>query len=153
MSSGTGSVPAMKRCFRCSEEKPVSEFNASTKTGDGLHSYCRACQHQHYLDNRDRHMDNVRRSRDARRDQARTLVAETFASGCVDCGTTDIRVLQFDHVRGEKLNAVSTMIRVGRSLASITAEIAKCEVRCANCHTIATLVRLGASWHDRFMTG
>ncbi|WP_157496847.1 hypothetical protein [Leifsonia sp. Leaf264] len=141
----------MKRCFRCSAVKPSSEFNTSAKTADGLHSYCRECQHQHYLDHRERHMENVRRSRDARRNEARALVARRFAAGCVDCGIADIRVLQFDHVRGTKLDAVSTMIRTGRSLTAISAEIDKCDVRCANCHAIATIARLGASWHDRFL--
>lgn len=37
------------------------------------------------------------------------------------------------------------------SLDKIKAEIAKCEVRCSNCHTLATLRRRGGSWHDRFL--
>jgi hypothetical protein len=55
----------------------------------------------------------------------------------------DIDVLQFDHVRGLKRREVSTMLVF--SLASIDAEIAKCEVRCANCHTRVTKQRRRAS--------
>lgn len=55
---------------------------------------------------------------------------------CIDCGNTDIRVLEFDHVRGIKNYTVSNMQY--RSISSIKHEIEKCEVRCANCHKIKT---------------
>ena len=71
--------------------------------------------------------------------------------GCVDCGNRDIRVLDFDHVRAPKFDSVSSMVRRGLSVDVILAEIAKCEVRCKNCHAIATLFRLGSTWHDRFL--
>jgi hypothetical protein len=64
---------------------------------------------------------------------------------CVDCGNTDIRVLEFDHVRGKKLGNISRMIGDGFSWKTIEAEIAKCEVRCANCHRIKTYER-DKSW-------
>ena len=59
---------------------------------------------------------------------------------CVDCGETDIVVLEFDHV-GEKLANISTLANGGRSWARILSEIEKCEVRCANCHRLKTLER------------
>lgn len=65
------------------------------------------------------------------------------AAGCADCGITDGRVLDFDHVRGEKVLAVSTMIDRNYSWAKIEAEIAKCEVACRNCHHIRTAERAG----------
>lgn len=49
---------------------------------------------------------------------------------CVDCGETDPIVLEFDHVRGEKLKKVSTF----QSRRSAWAEIQKCDVVCANDH-------------------
>ena len=55
---------------------------------------------------------------------------------CIDCGNTDIRVLDFDHVYGKKYKEVTTLARNGASLKKISAEIAKCEIRCANCHRI-----------------
>lgn len=53
---------------------------------------------------------------------------------CVDCQEPDPIVLEFDHVRGEKDMAVSVGIFAGWSLARLANEIAKCDVRCANCH-------------------
>jgi hypothetical protein len=58
---------------------------------------------------------------------------------CVDCGNNDFRVLDFDHVKGIKLDCVSRLVNIhGRSLVTIIKEIGKCEVRCANCHRIKT---------------
>jgi hypothetical protein len=53
---------------------------------------------------------------------------------CVDCGNPDIRVLEFDHVRGKKLYCIG----VGglKSIRLLKEEILKCYVRCANCHKI-----------------
>src|SRR5271170_1933830 len=53
---------------------------------------------------------------------------------CVDCGNTDRRVLQPDHVRGKKLFPIGR--RGQRTLEQVLEELAKCESRCANCHTI-----------------
>ncbi|WP_413319571.1 hypothetical protein AA0Z99_03710 [Agrococcus sp. 1P02AA] len=74
-----------------------------------------------------------------------------FSKGCVDCGRSDIRVLEFDHVRGVKVASVGSMVRRGRALVVIRAEIEKCEVRCRNCHGIATMTRRGGSWHDDYL--
>jgi hypothetical protein len=58
---------------------------------------------------------------------------------CVDCGQQDIRVLEFDHVDpSTKSFCVGRGVTDGRGLKSIQAEIAKCEVRCCNCHRIRT---------------
>ena len=63
-----------------------------------------------------------------------------MAAGCKDCGYCENPLaLQFDHVRGEKLGSVSTMYT--GSLDKLMAEIAKCDVRCANCHLIKTYTR------------
>ena len=57
---------------------------------------------------------------------------------CVDCGFSDIRALEFDHVKGKKYKNVSDLSRTGSSIKKIKEEISKCEVRCANCHRIKT---------------
>lgn len=53
---------------------------------------------------------------------------------CVDCGEDDVIVLEFDHVRGKKKRTVASMLVQGYSFEKILLEIAKCDVRCANCH-------------------
>lgn len=60
--------------------------------------------------------------------------------GCVDCGTTDIVTLDFDHI-GPKRRGVMALASSGVSVATLVAEIANCEVRCACCHRRVTIAR------------
>ncbi len=61
------------------------------------------------------------------------------AHGCVDCGYREHpHALQFDHVLGSKHISVSHC----KSIKAALQEIAKCEIRCANCHVIRTHQRL-----------
>lgn len=63
-------------------------------------------------------------------------------SPCADCkGFYPFYVMEFDHLDGStKEDIVSTMSRhVSRE--RIDAEIAKCELVCANCHAIRTYKR------------
>ena len=57
---------------------------------------------------------------------------------CIDCGNDNIIMLEFDHVRGIKEHNIATMVENRSSIATIQAEIDKCEVRCANCHRLIT---------------
>ena len=72
-----------------------------------------------------------------RRARVNLLNSLKVTAGCMDCGyNADPLALDFDHVRGKKLYSVSKMIQ--RRWAVMWAEIAKCEVVCANCHRIRT---------------
>jgi hypothetical protein len=53
---------------------------------------------------------------------------------CIDCGESDPVVLDFDHVVGVKRANVSMLVYRGHNLETVASEIAKCVVRCANCH-------------------
>lgn len=58
---------------------------------------------------------------------------------CTDCGIQfPPCIMQFDHVRGIKVRAVSSMT----NLADMIEEAKKCELVCANCHGIRTWTRL-----------
>jgi len=140
----------MKICHRCEVNKEDTEFNKSSRNKDKLHSYCRECQKEHYNGNKVNHSKNVRKNEKKRLENIRQLVVDRFKFGCVDCGNSDIRVLEFDHLR-DKINNISAMIRSGNATTKIIAEMDKCEVRCKNCHSIKTLERLGNSWHDKYL--
>jgi hypothetical protein len=57
--------------------------------------------------------------------------------GCMDCGYREhAAALEFDHVRGEKVDHVARMS--GRPRAVVLEEIEKCDVVCANCHRVRT---------------
>lgn len=62
----------------------------------------------------------------------RYLLAVLRSAACADCGESDPVVLEFDH-RGEKRGNVSSMADWA-SLETLETEIAKCDVRCGNCH-------------------
>lgn len=56
---------------------------------------------------------------------------------CMDCGGVfPSEVYDFDHIKGTKINRVSTISPKIREL-----EIAKCDLVCANCHRIRTVAR------------
>jgi hypothetical protein len=63
------------------------------------------------------------------------LVEYLNSNPCVDCGESDIRCLEFDHLdRADKVISISEAVHSGHSIKKIQEEIAKCKVRCANCH-------------------
>ena len=99
-------------------------------------------------DQRKRHAqwakDNAGRVREAaakNRAKKRAIVTAAKDVPCTDCGVRyPKRVMEFDHVRGKKTAAVAVMA-VKASEAAIRAEIAKCEVVCANCHRLRHIER------------
>ena len=71
------------------------------------------------------------------------IYAALSAAGCIDCGEDDLVVLEFDHV-GPKRATVTQLARDGASLARLRHEIARCEVRCVNCHRRVTAAQRAA---------
>lgn len=72
----------------------------------------------------------------------RALLTKLKSVPCADCGGTfDPVCMDFDHREpGNKLAAVSSL--VGRhSEQAVLAEVAKCDVVCANCHRLRTYRR------------
>lgn len=54
---------------------------------------------------------------------------------CVSCGFAHPAALQFHHVDGKDAE-VGRMVQQNANRDAIMAEIAKCQVLCANCHAI-----------------
>lgn len=88
----------------------------------------------HYERNKEAYLERNRR----KRAEVREILREVKSSGCVDCGNKDHRVLELDHVRGVKSVALGTAVTKGWGKTRLLEEIAKCDVRCANCHRIRT---------------
>lgn len=58
---------------------------------------------------------------------------------CMDCGAKYPHyVMDFDHVRGVKVDNISAMLVSPKKMAE---EIAKCDLVCANCHRARTWLR------------
>ena len=138
-------APSLKRCAMCKQTKPLSEFNVHRGRKDGLQPQCRECSRarsrRYYAENRDKHLEVIRARRARERATNQDLMLAFLATrACVDCGETDVCVLEFDHLRDKTCN-VSTMVHRGVRWALIVEEIAKCEVVCANCHRRRTHAR------------
>ena len=77
----------------------------------------------------------------ARQASNKALVNTYKEKPCMDCGQRfPPFVMDFDHVRGEKIKSVAEMCN-NRPVAAILAEIEKCDLVCANCHRIRTQSR------------
>ena len=134
--------PATKTCARCGQIRLVEDFPLRRKDGSKRYGHCRDCkaayQRQWYERNRERHIENVNAIRRELRRKHAAIVAREKSRPCVDCGVTyPPYVMDFDHVRGEKLKEIGVM-RGTVSTRVLLAEIAKCEVVCSNCHRIRT---------------
>lgn len=137
-----------KRCVICKAKQALSMFNRKTRAKDGLQPACKRCNkiasRKYYRRRRTKHLDVVKRQKAARRHQARVFsLFYLMNHPCVDCGEQDPVVLDFDHVRGDKRSNVGGLIVGGYSLKVIALEIAKCQVRCANCHRRRTAKHFG----------
>lgn len=135
----------MKICRTCKQEKSEAEFYALKKNKDGLHNECKPCfnlrSKTKYDSDESARERRKKHSKDARRERLDYIWNFLRKNPCVDCGQTDIRVLEFDHVVGEKVMGVTRAVQY--SLEKVKQEIAKCEIRCANCHRIKTYTQLG----------
>lgn len=138
-----------KICYTCKVEKPITEFNKCSKNVDGLNIHCKVCKRDY--NNKYWHKTKaVRKDRkkingNAVKDRNRKFVWEYLKDHpCVDCGESDIVVLEFDHrERHTKVFNVSEAVGRAHSLGAIIKEISKCDVRCANCHRRKTARQLG----------
>ncbi len=135
----------MKRCSRCGEIKPYSEFHKNRARRDGLQTYCKSCRAVIDHDLYERRRGKPVAWRVFNRDLAKWMRELKSGQPCTDCGGVyPPEVMQWDHLPGtQKLADVSLM----RSREAVLAEIAKCELVCTNCHAIRTFQRAGwGSW-------
>jgi hypothetical protein len=121
-----------KTCKDCGETLPIAAFYKNKNMLDGHLNWCKPC-------NRVRYGDGVKRRAAEFRAYVQKIKVER---GCADCGyNAHPAALDFDHLPGNiKLGKLASMA-CGSSLKTIHAEIAKCDVVCANCHRVRTANR------------
>ncbi|MEA1902174.1 MAG: hypothetical protein U9N56_01470 [Actinomycetota bacterium] len=132
-----------KRCPSCETLLPASEFNYRDRAHKKLQSYCRECSRVAWrrwyelADNKEHHLEVMRKRRKRRRERNRAIVRELKSVPCADCGGVfPFEAMDFDHLE-DKVGLISKLVfSVGEE--RLRAEIAKCEVVCANCHRIRT---------------
>lgn len=129
-----------KTCGRCGKTKATSCFQ---RRGKSFQSWCRDCRREYDA-------SYHRRTRVVRLEQKREWYARLndWYRGlkenlpCADCGGRfHHAAMEWDHLPGaEKLADVSALLG-RRNRTVILAEIAKCELVCANCHAVRTFTR------------
>jgi len=137
----------MKTCAKCKQDKLPTDFNLSGRSKDGRQSYCKDCQALHYEVNKLQYIANIQQAHLIRKqEKARYVWDYLLEHPCVDCGEGDPVVLEFDHVYGEKTKEISKLVNSG-TLSALIVEIAKCQVRCANCHRRKTALQF--NWYSK----
>ena len=127
-----------------------TEFNWKFR-GIKLQYHCKKCSRdyvrKHYIKNTKYYIDKARKRNLVVKDKSLKYIGEYFKTHpCIDCGETDVLVLEFDHrVRSEKFKDVSKLIKSRGTFQKVVDEIVKCEVRCANCHRRKTAIESN-SW-------
>lgn len=128
----------MITCRVCLLEKPDEEFMYANSRKTRKHRLCSICRRAYYKDNyqqnKVRYLGRIGKYRLDRKELLRNIVWDyLLLHPCVDCGETDPIVLDFDHL-SDKDSGISVLVNNASSVQTLQAEIAKCSVRCANCH-------------------
>lgn len=143
----------MKTCSKCSITKPETEYFVKDKKSGRLHAHCKECykEHrktyyaEHYLKYGDKYRERakLRRAR-AKRNLQIKLKDYLEGKSCKNCGESDIRVLEFDHLNpATKRFGIANSITDGRKWSDILIEIEQCQILCANCHKKQTAIQYG----------
>lgn len=138
-----------KKCTQCGKTKPYADFQKRTATKTGCASMCKPCKRAydraHYATHPNRR-HYIKQNRQKERKNAHNFICKYLQTHpCVDCGETDPVVLEFDHVYAPKKAVVSRL--KNSSTKAVKQEIAKCVVRCANCHRRKTAKQF--NWPDK----
>jgi hypothetical protein len=138
----------MKKCTKCQKVLAEAEFSFlhPAKMDGKLRPDCKSCVRERIrLRNQNNPIsvyDRMKPIRNRAIQQAKDYVQKVLSErACVDCGENDPVVLDFDHVKGDKICDISRMVGCGFRIWKIEKEIAKCEIRCANCHRRVTAKR------------
>jgi hypothetical protein len=127
--------PSQRRCARCGQLQPICNFGKKQRRPNEYQSYCRPCQseyhREHYQKNKNAYFESVQR----RYIRLRELLRAAKDKPCADCGIKyPYYVMDLDHREGQEKCGVVARFLKRHSKQALLAEIAKCDVVCANCH-------------------
>lgn len=115
----------MKICKYCGQGRHENDFEIANTVGGKVYRRrkCKYCK---------------TKTQKLRKDKLKKIVYEYKASHpCVKCGFDDPRALHFHHRdRDSKFKGVSRLMHGEHDEATLLAEMEKCDILCANCHSI-----------------
>jgi hypothetical protein len=127
--------PEVRRCGRCKLVKPVTEFRPKKK--GKWQGYCISChadwRREYYLKHRDEYTARALQYKE----KLKAVLRAAKNRPCADCGVLyPPYVMDFDHREGEQKRCRVAELNANRwvSIQQLEAEIAKCDLVCANCH-------------------
>lgn len=92
----------MKRCTKCKQEKPITDFPKNNKFKSGLNTQCKTCANEYH---RKYYKKNKRKFKDYYKNEKETK--STHKYNCIDCGKLTIKSymisLQCDDCQSELL--------------------------------------------------
>ena len=138
-----------KVCSRCKCSLPLDSFHFSQRVEGKRNSECKECRkgltYRYYQENKGKIVAQQITTNRNRLIRNRLFILEYLkCHPCIDCGESDVRVLEFDHRDPDSKRSTIVRLVAGKySIKTIALEIAKCDVRCANCHRRCTVERLG----------
>lgn len=145
---------SLRRCAKCGHWKQQSDFHDSRT---GQFSYCKECRNAYdrrYYAERGR-AARLERGRARRRQAQSWLNSLKDGLPCTDCGQAfPAPIMHWDHLPGhQKIGAVSDLAS-SRTAALVLDELKKCELVCANCHSLRTARRAkGRVGEDGLLSG
>lgn len=148
-----------KTCTKCRLERDRTDFRSDIYRRDGLSPQCNTCRSTKEKVWRDGNKDSIRRrvrvaAIRAKQECRRFAVEYLLSHPCVDCGESDLLVLDFDHLEPAlKRYSISKLLSGttnSTSLKRVKSEIEKCVVRCSNCHRRRTVRQFG-SWKLKYL--
>lgn len=128
-----------KKCSKCGELKPITDYSKCSGNKSGKHTYCKSCATKNARDWYSKNKSNPEVAERLKKNwQQRAAAIQIFVEnlkakyGCCVCGEKDGCCLDFHHLLGKEDN-VSELVR-RKSLKRLAEEMNKCIILCANCH-------------------
>jgi hypothetical protein len=110
----------MKTCSRCSISKPIEDYYTQSDRKNGA-SHCKECHNAYCV---------------SRWIKIKHEAIRYKGGSCLTCGYSEhYAALQFHHREPENKDVVWNKLRL-RSWDKIVKELDKCDLLCANCHSI-----------------
>lgn len=105
---------------------------------------------KHYEENKAAYLARASERNKREYYEKKEIVKRLKSQPCMDCGREyPWYCMEFDHRNpSEKRAAVSTLVLESTGMPRFMAEVAKCDVVCANCHCARTHLRREAGWVD-----
>jgi hypothetical protein len=121
----------MKMCAGlCGKELDEENFGKDRTRRNGLREQCKSCRNE-----------KAAQTQVKSRERMKMWFDEQKNKPCMDCGRKfPTCCMDFDHTGEDKVEIVSRLVGSMAPKERILAEIAKCDLICANCHRIRTFL-------------